>query len=584
MTISHVVVDGDDVYWLESIPTEDGRTTIKRLREGKITDLTPSADVRSRINSYGGGAYDARDGQVAYVSDSTLWLLAGDETKQLTDEPINLGGVRLADGQVFAVREEESERNSIVAINIATKLITEVVAGADFYANPTPGPDRTLAWTQWQQPAMPWDSTCLYFTHLGDSGRLPRLIAGAPGRGVDGISVQHPRWQADSSLVYVSDETGFYNLHKLTASEQIEPLHDEEYDFDIPQWIATNAAHAPLGEAQLVSYRKDGLAWLGLIEGGSTRDLLQVAEVDSIDSNGEVGYALVRRSDAGAAVIRVGADGSLQTVYELKVRHDPDEISVAESLIFDGPRGKAQAWFYAPKNPRYSSAELPPVLVLAHSGPTLFRTDQYDPQVQFWTSRGFAVLDVNYSGSAGFGRDFRNRLRESWTIADRDDVIAAVETAGERGLVDKSKAIISGSSAGGLTVFSALASSSIFAGGISRYGVADLSAMVGGPKFEARYLDTLVGPWPATKDRYEERSPINAVSKITSPMLILQGSEDPIVPLSQSQQMTDALEKADVDVELIVFENESHGFRTAEARKESLAAQYRFAVKTLGLD
>lgn len=584
VSISSVVADSGSLYWLESLPMQDGRTTIKRMMSGEVVELTPDFDVRSRLYSYGGGAYDVDAGRVVFVSDETLWLLDGDELTKLTDQPIKLGGVKIFMDCVYAVQEDEDENSSIVEINLKTKRLKQIVCDADFYANPVPGPDRLLAWTQWQQPAMPWDSSCLFFSKLRETGRLPKLVAGKPGSDLDGVSVQHPRWQSDGSLVYVSDESGYYNLHRMDDGGRVEALHNEPYDFDIPQWIATNAAHAPLGDGQLVSLRVEGKAWLGLLKNGQTTKLLQVSEVDSIDSDGDFGYAIVHRSDLGPAIIKVSASGKTEIIYEIKISHSSDEISVAKSLIFEGPRGRAQAWFYAPQNPKHTADQLPPVLVLAHSGPTLFRTDQYDPQVQFWTSRGFAVLDVNYSGSAGFGREFRNRLRESWTIADRDDVIAGLEMAVNKGLVNGKKAIISGSSAGGLTVFSALAHSDAFAGGISRYGVADLSAMVGGPKFEARYLDSLVGQWPEEKQRYEQRSPINSVSRISCPMLILQGSEDPIVPLKQSEGMTEALRDAGVEVELIVFENESHGFRGSQARKDSLEAQYRFAVRVLKLD
>lgn len=563
-SVSHVAADDTGCYWLESIPQEDGRTTIKHWAHGEVVDLTPGRNVRARINSYGGGAYAVHAGRMAFVDDETnaAWLREPDGSmRQLTSDSSLYGGLFLSGECLYAVRERGDE-SALVRIALGEATCQVIASGADFYANVCANGEH-IAWTAWNQPAMPWDSTGLFVDG--------ELVDGNVDAGLDGISIAYPLWRSDGSLVYLSDESGFYNLVLYDGARH--NLHQDPHDFAICPWLATNSAHAELDEGHLVSWRRDdGWHALGVLADGKTRTLAVVAEVDSLASAGGVGYGVVLRADAGPAVVRI--TDSVEVIYEIATpARMLEAISIPKPFTFTGLQGKVHAWVYLP---RHAKNKPPNALVMVHGGPTLFSHCGLDWRKQYWLSRGVAVVDVNYSGSGGFGRAYRNRLRANWAEADVADVQACVRALRAERVIGK--AAIYGSSAGGLTVYWSLINGG-FAGGIARYGVADLTKLVGGPKFEAKYFDSLVGPWPKDRVRYEQRSPINHADEISAPLLILQGSADPIVPLSQSQAMAEALEGNGIPHKLVVFDGEGHGFRSPDANRKALAAQGDFLKK-----
>lgn len=608
-SMSELVADGDDLYWLETHPDQDGRTGVMRLRSGAADELTePQANVRSRVNEYGGGAFDVRAGVLAYCDDtdrSVKLRTPNGRVQTLTngDQRLRYGDLRVypAIPAVLAVREDHrgqgEPEHTIVALGWPAADGTPgpehvLCQGADFYANPALSSDGQLAWIEWQHPAMPWDATVLKVgrLHTREAGWTVDQVAVVAGRehsGLDGIAVQHPRWLADGCLVYVSDASGFFQLSEWDG-RQSRALHADGVDFDLPMFVLGNNRQAELTPEHLLAWRLDeGLCQLAVVSrtGEETRRLAGVAAVDSVAAAHGVAHAIVDRPADTRALVKVRTDGKLEVLRTAGPSPDHAYVSVARSLVFEGRHGPVQCWFYPPSNEHFASegAARPPALMRVHGGPTAMTTNAYNATIQFWTSRGFAVLDVNYSGSSGFGRRWRNRLRGMWGVADVDDCIDAAEAAIDAGLIDPGRIAISGGSAGGLTTLRALQTSDRFAAGISRYGVADLTALLETHKFESRYLDSLVGDWPADEKRYRTRSPINNLAQLRTPILLLQGTDDPVVPLAQSTELAEAARARGLDVELVVFEGEGHGFRKAETRARALNAEYQFLCRVFGI-
>jgi len=608
--MSSLQADEADLLWLESRPDQDGRQAIMRLHNGVVNELTPRhANVRSRVDEYGGGAFHASGGVIVYCdeSDHTLKLRAPNGTvRTLTngDPLVRYGDVRVYPGVpvVLAVREDHrvpgEPETTIVALEWPTaddRPVAENVLrrGASFYANPELGPGLRLAWLQWDHPAMPWDCATLHVGRLHRGGGLAVRdavqIAGRRGFGPDGAAAHHPRWAPDGSLLFTADPDGFFRLHSWRddRDDPVRPLHSDAHDFDLPMFTLGNHAFAALDEARVLTwYFSEGLCHLAVVStrGEPTRRMAGVSSVDSVCVALGEGYALVDRPVGPRALVRVCPDGTLDTLRTLAGLPDRDVTSVARSLMFTGRHGPVQAWYYPPANARFAAprATRPPLLVQVHGGPTAIATNAYYPTYQFWTSRGFAVLDVNYSGSAGFGRAWRDRLRGMWGVADVDDCIDATEAAVDAGLADPGRVVIVGGSAGGYTALRAVTTSDRFAAAISRYGIADLKALVGGHKFESHYMDSLVGPWPEDERVYRDRSPINNLDKLASPILLLQGTDDPVVPPDQASALADAARRRGLPVALVMFEGEGHGFHTAAARSRTLEAQLSFLSQLFG--
>ncbi|SYZ32486.1 S9 family peptidase [Propionibacterium australiense] len=602
VTLRELGSDGRRAYWLESRPGEDSRMTLLRRDQDTPTELTPApADVRARVNEYGGGSWAVGDGVVVWADATTgqvFGLAEGHDPAPLTPagSPMRFAAFApcAAFGAVLAVREDHTDPGNVVTCLVALPWPGQrpgtgavLASGHDFYADPAVRPDGRCAWICWDQPAMPWDATRLVVARLDDEDGLRLvdeqvLVDGFSADPARGTAVQHPAWAPDGSLLFMSDTGGYWNLHRWAEDEHgaPRPVFTEAHDADLPVWqLARRAYTVRDGQAWFALY-VDGAAQLARcpLGGGPVERLAAVADLEQITTTDEGVLALVHRVDAPPAIVDL-TDG-LRVVHCPNATPDPALTSVGVSHVVEENRhGRFQCIYWAPHNPawRAPAGTMPPLIITVHGGPTGMAVNDYSVATQFWTSRGFAVMAVNYSGSAGFGRAFRERLRGQWGIADVDDCIDAARYAMSAGLADMEQVVITGGSAGGFTVLRALERSAMFSAGVSRYGVADLVALQADThKFEARYNDGLLGPWPQQRALYEERSPINHLDELDTPMLIFQGTDDPIVPPNQSRALADAIGSRGLPVALVSFEGEGHGFRLPATNRRVLECQLSF--------
>jgi dipeptidyl aminopeptidase/acylaminoacyl peptidase len=612
-----VRVDGTDVLWSESRPAEAGRTQIVRLAaDGGTADLLPGGvDARTAVHEYGGAAWWVRDGTVWFASwdDQRLYRLArGGTPEPLTPEPAVRRGDRYADGDVsrdgavlVCVREHHPEggrgavdvRNEIVRLAAHAPSEPEVlVSGPDFVAAPRLSPDGTaLAWIQWDHPAMPWDETVLMVRDLASGDDI--VVAGGPGE-----SVIEPRWHPDGSLWFVSDRTDWWNLYRWSPGADIEAVVPIDAEIGVPAWTFGSARYTWLDDGRSVFARwRDGY------------DGLAVRAPDGTVTDLELPYsaiAALRRAGADAVVVLAGTPVAEPGVYRVELPPageprvttlrpprdldlDPAYLSVPEPISFRSRDGAGAprtgyALYYPPVSAAHAvpAGEAPPLLVVIHGGPTGMAAPTLSLGVQYWTSRGFAVVDVNYGGSAGFGRAYREQLRGAWGVVDVADCLAVARELADARRVDGARLCIRGGSAGGYTTLAALARADTpFAAGANHFGVSDLAALAAEThKFESRYLDGLVGPYPEARAVYEERSPISRVDAFSRPLIVLQGAEDEVVPPAQSERIVDALRAKGVPVAYLLFDGEQHGFRRAENIRRALDAELSFYGQVLGFD
>ena len=605
-----VRLDGPDVYWSELRPTEGGRQLIVRYGPedelGSVTDLTPAPfNVRTRVHEYGGGAYLVHQGTV-YFSDFANQRLyvqrAGEAPEALTPEVTPTAGLRYADVVMDAQRQRlicvmEDHRQTGEAINaIATIPLTGgmpkiLVSGNDFYSSPRLSPDGTeLAWITWNHPQMPWDGTELWLAKVIEDGSLSR-----PRRLVGNVkeSVCQPRWSPSGTLHFISDATGWWNLYRWEG-ERGEPLFSMEAEFAGPQWSFGQSSYGFEDNTTILcTYIYEGktrLARLDTMARAMDEISIPYCGIGSLQIGKGFATFLAASTTAPSAVVRL----NLSTLQTTTLRSsstmtiDPGYISEPEVISFPTTGGfNAYGIYYRPKNKDYEVqvTERPPLLVKTHGGPTASASSALSPSIQYWTSRGFAVLDVNYGGSTGYGRAYRNRLQKQWGIVDVDDATNGALYLVEQGKADKDRLAIDGGSAGGYTTLAALTFRDVFKAGASYYGVSDMTSLAAEThKFESRYLDSLVGPYPEKKAVYEERSPINAVDRLSCPIIFLQGSEDKIVPPNQAEVMVDALKAKGIPVSYLLFEGEQHGFRKAENIKRSLDAELSFYAQIFGFE
>jgi len=598
---SAVRIDGDSLYWLEAHPDQAGRTSLWRhdLGEsgGEAVELTPApAYVRDRVHEYGGGEYDVRGGVVVYseLTDGRLYRLT-DGSPAVPITPA--GPYRYADIQVhperglaLAVREDHSGPaepvNSIVAIELDQSHADEptvLCTGADFYSTPQLSADGRLAWTQWDHPNMPWDSTTIMIgTLAGRSVIDSRVVAGGPGE-----SAVQPRWLRDGELIFASDRTNWWNLYAWRNGET-RALHETAAEFCLPQWMFGQTPYAVIDDDHLlVTLNRGNVLSAGVLS-------LITGELEPVTEPG-VGASALAVSGGTAATVLSYPDrpGSL-AIFDLdrrtwvEVRQvapttmPAEAVSLAQPVSWASEQGPVHGWFYPPANPEYMAPTdmRPPLITLSHGGPTACSFPDFKIGHQFWTTRGYAILDVNYGGSTGFGRDYRQRLIGTWGITDVADCAAGATAMGEQGLADPARLVVKGGSAGGYTTLRALTSTTAFAAGISLYGVGDLERLaLDTHKFESRYLDALVGPYPQAREVYRDRSPIYHVDELSAPILLLQGADDKVVPPNQAETLAAAARRKGLPVALIIFEGEAHGFRTAETIKVSTEAQIYFLGK-----
>jgi dipeptidyl aminopeptidase/acylaminoacyl peptidase len=606
--LGELVVDGDDVLWAEGRPAEGGRTQIVRRRpDGTCTDLLPEGwNARTAVHEYGGGGWWARDGVVWFANwaDQRLYRLAPDaDPLPLTPEPATARADRFADGDlspdgasIVCVRERHHGTSAAEVVNEIVRLDAHVpgepevlVSGSDFVAAPRLSPDGAmLAWLRWNHPSMPWDATELVVRDLDSGEEL--VIAGGPDE-----SVLEPRWGADGALWFVSDRSDWWNLYRHTPGTDIATVVRMDAEIGVPHWQFAAARYAMLPGGSVVFARLrrgyDGLARRDP-DGTVTELGTPFSRVTAVHAAPDGTVLVVAGSPTREpGVYRVDAvDGVIATLRAPRdLGVEPGFISVPEHITFPSDDGRtAHALFYPPAHPERTGpeGELPPLIVEIHGGPTSAASPVFSTAVQYWTSRGFAVVDVNYGGSTGYGRAFREELAGQWGIVDVADCLAAARHLARTGRVDGERLTIRGGSAGGFTTLAALVRADTpFAAGADLFGVADLEALARDThKFESRYLDGLVGPYPADREVYVERSPIHHVDRFSRPLIVLQGSEDPIVPPAQSETIVDALRDRKIPVAYLLFDGEQHGFRRAENIRRALDAELSFYAQVLGFD
>jgi dipeptidyl aminopeptidase/acylaminoacyl peptidase len=605
---NQVRLDGDEVWWSEMRPEEGGRYAVLRRRPDGAVDEVLAApwSARSGVHEYGGGAWWVRDGVLWFVDWATQRLHRvdpGGEPVPLTPEPSVPRGLRYADGDVapegttlLCVREEHRADGEVVN-TIVWLDATEpsdpavVVEGPDFVSDPRWRADGdAFAWLEWDQPDMPWDAVRLVVDEEGER----TVVAGGDRR----ESICQPTWAADGSLWFSSDRTGFWSLHRWTRDSGVEAVLDLRLDIGFPQWVFGERCFALLDDGRVVlTFVADGLDRIAVLEvDGAVRELdLGITAVSSLEADGDrvVCVAALPTVETHVAGFRLPV-GELATpaVEQVVPPRDlgigPGWWSVPEGIDFPTAGGvTAHALWYPPTNPAVSApaGALPPLLVVIHGGPTAAARPMLRLGTQYWTSRGFAVVDVNYRGSTGYGRAFRDLLQGQWGVADVEDCVAVARHLADEGLVDPDRLLIRGGSAGGFTTLAALAFHDVFAAGASHYGVADLGLLAADThKFEARYLDGLVGPWPEARATYDARSPIHHLEGIDRPLAVFQGADDAIVPPNQAELIVEGLRSRGVPVAYVLFEGEGHGFRKAENIRASLDGELSFYAQVLGVD
>lgn len=615
------------VYWLEGRPQEGGRQVVCCNRTGKKEVIPDEVNARTRVHEYGGVPYwlgpNGKDLIYANFKDQRLYWLKGDEGEEpfcLTPPSAYEEDVRyrfaecvldVKRNRLICVREDHTTKdvtNTICAVSLDGSGDMVVLAeGCDFYAAPQLHPDGSqLAYICWNHPSMPWESTELRLAQVETEGALTgeEVICGS-STGGEAVSVLQPLWSPDGKLHFIADTSGWWNLYTY-GSEGIVPLlaKDAEFAGAAPGWQLGQRNYCFLTDGTCIACFSDP-------ERGASR-LVCLSQGSAKEYGQEEGLPLyfggVRASPDDKTLHFLGGDpatppfvfswtlpsgsgaGEMTTIassMKTEAQVDPAYISKPELIEFPTGNGDtAFGFYYAPSNGDFEAPEgspPPPLLVKAHGGPTAQTSIVFNPAMQYWTSRGFAVLDVDYRGSTGYGRAYRMKLQGNWGVTDIEDVCAGAEYLVQKGLADPKRLAIDGGSAGGYTTLGALAFRNVFKAGCSMYGIGDLSALAGDThKFESRYLDGLVGPYPEKKDVYEERAPIRHADQLSCPILLLQGAEDKIVPPNQAELMFDAVKAKGLPCALKIYEGEQHGFRRSENIENALNSELAFYGKVFG--
>ena len=617
-SFEEIALDGDDIYWLESRPSEQGRGVIVRWSSalGAI-DITPKEfNVRSSVHEYGGAAYIVSNRKIYFInhSDQTIYIQDQDE---ITPVPlISKQGLRFCgfidctngliaiaeqhpiDNKTSNSNQSELVKNFLVFIDYATASMHTIAAGKDFYAYPVLSPNQKyIAWISWQHPNMPWNMTELWIGEW-DTNKIinSRKVAG------NLESILEPKFSSKNELYFVSDRNNWWNIYRLsdvsevlankttTNCKESDILHvcNLAAEFTTPAWIHGMSNWGFYKQHILASYIQNGENYLGSID-------LITGKITRIELAG-VSYSQLQVADKYAVFIQ-GEATSFDKIIKLclntftskvlacakNIDINPENISIAQSIEYNSVNArKAKALLYLPANQHYQGLDntLPPLIVKIHGGPTAMSNKKFDPRIQFWTSRGFALVDVNYGGSTGYGREYRDLLNNNWGVVDKEDCEQAALFLVNQQLVDRHKLLIRGSSAGGYTALSALTFGDVFAGGASYYGVSDLNALAQDThKFEAHYLDKLIGKYPDAKAVYNARSPINSADTLSAPVIFFQGEKDQVVPINQAQLMVDSLKSKGICCKLVVYQGEQHGFRKAENIQDALAQELDFYLK-----
>jgi len=594
--------DGDNLYWLESRPSEKGRTVIvRRTDDGEISDcIPPPFNARSRVHEYGGGAHTVENGTVFFVNftDQRIYRIdSGSEPTPITPQSTR----RYADlhvdrsrNRLICVCEDHREdlpepENTVVAVDINGKEpIKTLVSGCDFYASARVSPDGSkVTWLSWNHPNMPWDGTELWIADVQDDGSLgePQKIAGGKDE-----SIFQPTWSPDGVLHFVSDRSGWWNIYRY-GDDTAKGLSPMEAEFGQPQWVFGMSTYGFLSSGEIVcAYSKDARRHPARIDpkAGTIRDMDLPYSAGEVIASGTTAAFVCSSSRERSCIMTMDIEcGKLETIkMSSRIEIDPGYISEPEMISYPtSDDGIAHALFYPPRNKDYVGppADRPPLRVISHGGPTSASEVGLKLSIQYWTSRGFAVLDVNYRGSTGYGRDYRRQLNGKWGVYDVDDCVYGARFLADRNEIDGSRLIIMGGSAGGYTTLCALTFRSEFKAGASYYGIGDLETLARDThKFESRYLDSMVGPYPERKDIYKERSPIHYVDRLDSPVIFFQGLDDKVVLPNQAETMVAAVRAKGLPVAYVPFGGEGHGFRRAENIKRSIDAELYFYSRIFG--
>ncbi len=602
--LGQIRLEGETVYWTESRPTEGGRNVVvQRSTTGEIRDRTPAPfNARTRVHEYGGGAFTVVDDIVYFANfaDQRLYRQApGQEPIALTPEAPWRYADAVIDPQrqrLICIREDHSQgghepTNAIVQLNLESPEAEQqvLVTGSDFYAFPRLSPDGTrLAWLSWNHPNMPWDGTELWVGTWNSDGTVSdrQKIAGGLTE-----SVFQPTWSPDGQLYFVSDPTGWWNLYAWDG-HHTRAICPREAEFGLPLWVFGMATYGFASAEEIIcTYSHQGFNYLARLQvkDGSLETIpTPYTSIGGLQvGNGQAAFV---GGSATQPTAIVHLDLASQTTQVLRrsteLQIDPGYLSAPEAIEFPTEGGlTAHAFFYPPKNQDYQApaGETPPLLVKSHGGPTAATSASFSLGIQYWTSRGFGVLDVNYGGSTGYGRAYRERLKGQWGIVDVDDCANGAKFLADQGRVDGNRLVIAGGSAGGYTTLCALTFKAVFKAGASYYGVSDLEALAQDThKFEARYLDSLIGPDPERQDLYRERSPIHFTEQLACPVIFFQGDEDKIVPPNQAEMMVEAIRAKGLPVAYVLYEGEQHGFRKAENIKRTLDGEFYFYSRVFG--
>jgi dipeptidyl aminopeptidase/acylaminoacyl peptidase len=605
--LSQPLFEGDHIYWLEMRPKEAGRNVIiRRNADGTCTDVNPPPfNARTRVHEYGGGDYVISQG-IAYFSnfsDQRLYRQEGLNTPEALTAP---GEMRYADACMDQARarliggRQDHTRAGSHAVNTIVAVSTMpgdnhgmvLVEGNDFYSSPRLSPDGTqLAWLTWNHPNMPWDGCELWVGEFGEDGKLvsTRWVAGGTAE-----SIFQPEWSPDGVLYFASDRSGWWNLERITADGGIENVCQSKAELGMPQWIFAMSSYAFASPETIVcSHIDQGVSTLATVD-------VQTGKLTPIDCP----YTDIQfvRAANGQAVFRGGSPTDVVAIvkfdlstgeFEILRRSNDLEVypryfSVPRAIDFPTEGGLiAHGFFYPPQNPDYRAPEneKPPLIVKSHGGPTAAASTALSLSVQYWTSRGFAVLDVNYGGSTGYGRQYRERLNKKWGIVDVDDCVNGARYLADRGEVDRDRLIITGGSAGGYTTLCALTFRNAFKAGASHFGISNTESMARDThKYESQYLTGLLGPYPERRDIYYDRSPINFPERLSCPVIFFQGLEDKVVPPDQAETMVDAIRAKGIPVSYVAFAGEQHGFRQAKNIKRALDGELYFYSKVFDFD
>ncbi len=597
-----IALDGHDTYWLEGRASEGGRNVIvRRTAEGKLHDVLPQPfNARTSVHEYGGGDFVVSDGIIYFsnFSDQRVYHLKPDAaptpitpsaSTYYADYSIDQRRNRL-----ICVREDHTDTtreavNTLVSIALdGSGRVTELVSGNDFYSTPRLSPDGAqLAWLTWKHPNMPWDGTELWVGDIVDG----QIVTGKRVAGGIRESVFQPAWSPDGILHFVSDRSGWWNLYRLQDGAY-HSLCAKDAEFGLPQWVFGLSTYGFASSERIIcTYRQQGDTYLASLD-TTTGDLTTFDILYTVINSVQVASNRVvfsaAATDRSEMVVQLDlATGAIEPSQQVQPTVvDAAYFSLPQAIEFPTEHERtAFAFFYPPHNPDFVAPanELPPLLVMSHGGPTSATTSAFNLKIQYWTSRGIGVLDVNYGGSTGYGRAYRERLNGQWGIVDVDDCINGANYLVRRGDVDRNKLAITGGSAGGYTTLCALTFRDTFKTGASYYGIGDIESLLAdGHKFESRYDSTLIGPYPEQRDLYHQRSPLYYTDQLSVPSIFFQGLQDKVVTPNQAERMVEALRTKKVPVAYVVFENEGHGFRRAENIQRALEAELYFYSRVLG--